>query len=862
MSTELTFDLHTIILLIGPSNSGKTYFCKNVLLPQLRSIDKDLNVQYISSDNIREELIGKKLNKYDSYMKDVSESAFNIIYTKVEAVLRFPIMAEFIVIDSTALSEIFRNRIHELAEKHHYNVSAIMFNYRAYASYLEGITDYRAKRIVTDQIKRYKERVLREIKYASYNKIYKISERVSADTYRVIVPGVKEYLNTRGNPDMKYFIIGDLHECVDELKVLLEKNRFRVRSDNIIECPPNYKIVLIGDYLDKGSKTREIIEFLYQNRNSCILIRGNHEEFTYRHLDTTDEIIKPHYTAIHILRKDHILKQKFKELYHASIPFLWCRGNQRSSFIITHGPCKMKYLGKMDAKSLKNQLIGDQFLNSMDRMSSDILPKLKEVLDKGDTNSVYHIFGHFAFDRLYQLGYNLGIDTGCIGGNKLSGVFIGDREYILRQVSFSNTQEKNDEHIITISQHEINSERVNMEALEDRDIARLNYILQNQINFISGTMCPADKSDVELESLSQGLKYYRDKKIQSIVLQPKYMGSRCTIYLNRNIEKCFATSRNGYRITIDLSKIYLTLLDELSSWIDSNQIKTVILDGELLPWAALGKGLIQSHFSVIANGLSVETKLLKESGFEEELEKIFANPEFEVFSKRFHTTKQATLKEEYGDNNFMTWSHLVAIKPYLDPISTQEANLRIYEKQLQLYGAPTDLCYKPFNILKIIYNDGKEVIPELEGKKVGDLFEIVNKDPICRLQLDDPSADDKSMVYYQQIISQGMEGIVIKPESLTPQERKHVAPYLKVRNPDYLTLIYGPDYRQCTKYNKLLQNKNIKKKLETSIIENNLGLQMLSYCMPIKEAEEAEYKQIVANIIFENKKEEDIDPRL
>ena len=38
-----------------------------------------------------------------------------------------------------------------------------------------------------------------------------------------------------------------------------------------------------------------------------------------------------------------------------------------------------------------------------------------------------------------------------------------------------------------------------------------------------------------------------------------------------------------------------------------------------------------------------------------------------------------------------------------------------------------------------------------------------------------------------------LEGVVIKPDRITEDR---VVPYMKVRNPDYLTLIYGFDYRE------------------------------------------------------------------
>ena len=69
-----------------------------------------------------------------------------------------------------------------------------------------------------------------------------------------------------------------------------------------------------------------------------------------------------------------------------------------------------------------------------------------------------------------------------------------------------------------------------------------------------------------------------------------------------------------------------------------------------------------------------------------------------------------------------------------------------------------------------------------------------------------------------------MEGVVLKPEVI----QANAAPYMKVRNKDYLSIIYGYDYGFPHKYKKLMKQKNINPKLRTSMNEYRLGNQMLS----------------------------------
>ena len=103
-----------------------------------------------------------------------------------------------------------------------------------------------------------------------------------------------------------------------------------------------------------------------------------------------------------------------------------------------------------------------------------------------------------------------------------------------------------------------------------------------------------------------------------------------------------------------------------------------------------------------------------------------------------------------------------------------------------------------------------------------------------------------------------MEGVVIKPELWSGK----TVPYMKVRNPDYLSIIYGYDYQFPHKYRKLLKQKNIKQKLRTSLSEYRLGLQMLKIPFDEISPEHQAYQEIAASLLFEVAQEREIDPRL
>jgi serine/threonine protein phosphatase 1 len=78
--------------------------------------------------------------------------------------------------------------------------------------------------------------------------------------------------------------IGDIHGCNGLLKRLLD----RIHIDPLADAP-----ILIGDYLDRGSEVREVIDTLLDLRERCpnlICLKGNHESmFLNYYLEGRDE---------------------------------------------------------------------------------------------------------------------------------------------------------------------------------------------------------------------------------------------------------------------------------------------------------------------------------------------------------------------------------------------------------------------------------------------------------------------------------------------------------------------------------------------------------------------------------------------
>lgn len=69
----------------------------------------------------------------------------------------------------------------------------------------------------------------------------------------------------------KLFAIGDIHGCFDSLKELVE-NKIQLQKDD--------KLILLGDFIDRGDKSKEVIDFIMDLQKAgfdVVLLMGNHE---------------------------------------------------------------------------------------------------------------------------------------------------------------------------------------------------------------------------------------------------------------------------------------------------------------------------------------------------------------------------------------------------------------------------------------------------------------------------------------------------------------------------------------------------------------------------------------------------------
>ena len=261
---------------------------------------------------------------------------------------------------------------------------------------------------------------------------------------------------------MAHYVIGDVQGCYSELQALVKKIKFNPNKD---------KIIFAGDLVNRGHQSLEVMEFCMRHKGSIKAVLGNHDFYLLYLIEhqKKNKSLKKVLDSKNIQKYRSWLKKlpllleiKIKEtketfwISHAGIPYIWdirmakklskeiqtgmkddsfkileniwgdtpkrwnsdLKGYKRSRTIINYFT-RMRFLGKDGSLKLKAKK------NKADEMH---IPWFNQTIKNLKENQ-YIIFGHWAaLEGKTKLTNIIGVDTGCVWGNKLTAIRLEDRK--------------------------------------------------------------------------------------------------------------------------------------------------------------------------------------------------------------------------------------------------------------------------------------------------------------------------------------------------------------------------------------------------------------------------------------------------
>ncbi len=219
------------------------------------------------------------------------------------------------------------------------------------------------------------------------------------------------------NDDVAF--VGDIHEHPEPLELLIKK------------IPNKTRIVLLGDYLDKGGATEKTVNLIDSLvKDGAYIITANHESYVAKRLLGKIDAIPNEediFSSLPFLFKNKSIAYKVLSLYEKSLPFLKV-DLENTTIYATHAPCKKKYLGKLSSNAMRSQRNYYFPERGVDGMRKELDFTLKEAID------FFHVFGHVAHNmNNLEVNNRIWLDTGSVYGNMLSSVVFkkdGTREFI------------------------------------------------------------------------------------------------------------------------------------------------------------------------------------------------------------------------------------------------------------------------------------------------------------------------------------------------------------------------------------------------------------------------------------------------
>jgi Calcineurin-like phosphoesterase len=193
------------------------------------------------------------------------------------------------------------------------------------------------------------------------------------------------------------FIVGDIHGCYDELWDLL----------NEVSFAGNDRVIAVGDLVVKGPKSREVLDlFISDRRFSSVL--GNHDLAVLNALDKRDQ----HYTRAQKKVGKELEAEREKYLKFLSSLPLYIDLN---THLIVHA-------GLRPGVALGLQQTSD--LLELRTLGEEPTKRRGTPWYKVYDGDKFILFGHWPRKRPQRGPRALGLDTGCVYGNRLSAFLL------------------------------------------------------------------------------------------------------------------------------------------------------------------------------------------------------------------------------------------------------------------------------------------------------------------------------------------------------------------------------------------------------------------------------------------------------
>jgi protein phosphatase len=630
--------------------------------------------------------------------------------------------------------------------------------------------------------------------------------------------------------------------------------------------------VFVGDLVDRGPRSPDVVRLVRHmvDAGLALCVMGNHERKVVKWLNGKD------------VKRSHGLEQtiaQYEELWASENvagedrrsvrdfldnlrSHVWLDGGK---LCVAHAGLKQEMIGRASGAVREFALYGET-TGEIDEFGLPVRADWAAHY-RGDTTVVY---GHTPVPEAEWVNNTICIDTGCVFGGKLTALRWPERHLVsvpaaktyfeptrpLAGQGDGRTAQAHADDMLDFA--DVSGRRwIDTRLMRRIVVAEENAAaaLEAMSRFamapqwlihLPPTMSPVETSPREgwLERPEEAFEYFRNRGVETIVLEEKHMGSRALVVLCQDAGVArarFGTTgkeagaiwtRTGRPFFSDpamgeqaLARVCAAA--EASGLWDALKTKWALFDCEIMPWSAKASSLIEGQYAPVAAaalaGLSAADAALTRA----------AARGVPIDPRRI------------GERLARAKAYETAWAPYVWPVTGVE-----------------DVRIAPFHLLA---SEGAVHVGKDHAWHMGwaDRMAAAGAPTMQAttwrtLSTSDEAACADAAASWEALTTRGGEGMVVKPLAFIARgDRGLIQPALKVRGREYLRIIYGPEYDAPENLERL-KKRGLGGKRVLALREFALGIESLERFVaraPLRAVHEC----VFAVLALES---EPIDPRL
>lgn len=267
---------------------------------------------------------------------------------------------------------------------------------------------------------------------------------------------------------MARYAIGDIQGCYKQFMQLLK----------VIDFNPSKDVLyLVGDLVNRGPQSLEVLKWVYKNQDSVINVLGNHDIYLlarFNHLvkvnsdDTLDAVMRDknisqyidwlrscplifhdnqyilvhagiypqmnfnellqinHSVSNHLMSKDY---PQFIENIFGNKPNYWSQEHdslKKMKFVVNTST-RMRFIDRVDYS------LDFKYKGELDNIPEKLMPWFHATFDPSINKKI--VFGHWAALGFFHDQRYIALDTGCVWGRKLTAINLENDDIF--QVAYS-----------------------------------------------------------------------------------------------------------------------------------------------------------------------------------------------------------------------------------------------------------------------------------------------------------------------------------------------------------------------------------------------------------------------------------------